>query len=127
MSIFKQASKEQLRFETSRGQLSVEQLWDLKMTPLATLIKFLKGKLSVTDTADDLAFLETTATATDKTLQLKFDVAKAIYVDKKEQRDTIRNKAVDKEHNAKIDALIAQRQDKDLEGMTIKQLEAMRK
>jgi hypothetical protein len=127
MSIFKQASKKQLRFETSRGQLSVEQLWDLKMTPLATLIKFLKDKLSVSDTADDMAFLETTATEADKTLQLKFDVAKAIYVDKKEERDTVRNKAQDKEHNAKIDALIAQRQDKDLEGMSIEQLEAMRK
>ncbi len=127
MNIFEQASKEQLRFETSRGQLSTEQLWDLALTPLATLLKFLKGKLSTTATADDMAFLESNATATDKTLQLKFDIAKSIYLSKKGDRDAIKNKAVDKEHNAKIDALIATKQDKDLEGKTIEELEAMRK
>ena len=42
MSNYKQASKLQLRFQTNRGNLSVEQLWSLSLTDLASAIKAVK-------------------------------------------------------------------------------------
>lgn len=32
ISIFEQASRQKLRFETSAGKLSIEDLWDLPLT-----------------------------------------------------------------------------------------------
>ena len=55
--MYKKASIKKLRFTTTKGNLSVEQLWGLTMTELKTLIKSLH-KLIKKETDDDLAFLE---------------------------------------------------------------------
>lgn len=125
MDIFKQASKERLRFETSKGNLSVEQLWDLNLTPLATIVRNLKKQLTK-DNDDELSFLDEKATPVDKTLELKFNVVKAVYIDKKEERDAEQTEAAKKLHNAKIDELIAKKKDEDLGSKTVAELEALR-
>lgn len=125
MDIFKQASKERLRFETSKGNLSVEQLWDLNLTPLATIVRNLKKQLTK-DNDDELSFLDERATPVDKTLELKFNVVKAVYMDKKEERDAEQTEAAKKLHNAKIDELIAKKKDEDLGSKTVEELEALR-
>lgn len=125
MDIFKQASKERLRFETTKGSLSVEQLWDLNLTPLASIVKNLKKQLKK-DNDDELSFLDEKATPVDKTLELSFEVVKAIYLDKKEERNAEQNEAAKRVHNAKIDALIAQKKDESLSNKTVEELEALR-
>lgn len=124
MSIFKKASKERLRFETRQGSLSTEQLWDLKLTPLATIVRNLKKQLTKSND-DELSFLDEAATPVDSTLQLKFDIVKAVYLDKKEERDAEKNEAAKKEHNQKILALIAQKQDENLGSKSVEELTAM--
>ena len=124
MSIFKQAAKEKLRFSTRQGMLSAEQLYELKLTPLANIVRSLKKELKK-DNDDDLSFLDEGSTPVDATLQLKFEIAKAIYLDKKEERDAAKNAAEKKAHNEKIMELIAKKQDEDLGSKSVDELKAM--
>ena|SRR5690606_19610854 len=124
MSNFKQATRERLRFETSKGLLSTEQLWDLNLTSLATVVRSLKKQLKK-DNDDELSFLDEGSTPVDKTIELKFNVVKEVYIAKKEEMDTIRNEATKRENNQKILQLIAEKQEGDLRGKSIEELTAM--
>lgn len=125
MELFKEASKLKLRFQTSKGLLSAEQLWDLTQTDLTTCIRNLKKILKKNDD-DDLSFLDETS-AVDKVDQLRFDILKDVYLTKKKENEEARTARETKEHNQKILELIASKKDKALEGKSIEELEALLK
>lgn len=121
--MYKQASQNKLRFQTEKGLLTVEQLWDLPLTVLdRTTIKLadefkISGKKS---------FLETKSKK-DKSIKLQFDIVLDILNTKVEIRDAEKNETADKQHNAKIDAIIATKQDEALGSKSIKELEKLRR
>lgn len=123
--MYKQASQLRLRFSTSVGQLSVEQLWDLSQTQLANFIKVVKKQLNKDDD-DELSFLDNTRTV-DIENQLRFDILKDVYLTKKKEMEAKRDAAEIKAHNQKIDALIAEKQEGKLKEMSIEDLEKLRK
>lgn len=123
--MFKQASKLKLRFQTNRGVLSVEQLWDLTQTDLANAIKAVKKVLKSGDD-DELSFLESTKVV-DVENQLRFDILKDVYLTKKKEAEESRDAAANKAHNQKILALIAEKQEEGLKGKSIEELEALLK
>ena len=123
--MFKQASKLKLRFQTNRGVLSVEQLWELSQTDLANAIKAVKKVLKTNDD-DELSFLIST-TVVDVENQLRFDVLKDVYLSKKKEAEESRDAAAAKAHNQKILALIAEKQEEGLKGKSIEELEALLK
>lgn len=124
MDIFKLASKQQLKFATNVGLLSVEQLWTLNQAQLTALIKSLKKVLKDSDGDDELSFL-ITITPKDTENQLRFDIAKDIYLTKKAENDELRAKADRKEHNQKILALIQEKKGEELKGKSVDELEKM--
>lgn len=126
MSDFKQASRLRLRFATSRGNLSPEQLWDLNLTDLGILIRAVKKLLKKSED-EELAFLDTVQSEVDTTEQLRFDILKDIYLTKQKENQEKREAKEAKDFNAKIDALIAEKQEEGLKGKTIEELEALRK
>lgn len=123
--MYKQASQLKLRFQTSVGQLSVEQLWDLSQSQLSNAIKAVKKVLKKNDD-DELSFLEDTKEV-DVENQLRFDILKDVYMTKKKETEEIRNAAEIKAHNAKIDALIAEKQEGQLKELSIDELKKLRK
>jgi hypothetical protein len=123
--MYKQASQLKLRFLTTVGQLSVEQLWGLSQTQLSNAIKAVKKVLKKNDD-DELSFLEDT-NVVDVENQLRFDILKDVYLTKKKESEEIRNAAEVKAHNQKIDTLIAEKKDGQLKEMSIEQLEKLRK
>lgn len=125
MDNFKKASYLKLRFSTTVGMLSVEQLWDLSQTQLSNAIKAVKKVLKKNDD-DELSFLEDTKVV-DTENQLRFDILKDVYLTKQEEATKIKNAADIKAHNQKILALIAEKQDGELKGKTIAELEGMLK
>lgn len=125
-NIFKTASKLKLRFNTSKGSLSVEQLWDLNLTQLSDLIKATKKVLRKGEPDDDLAFLEKDVVV-DVENTLMFEIAKEVYLSKKAENDAIRNAKEIKEHNQKILGLIAQKKEESLVGLSVEELEKMLK
>lgn len=123
MSNFKKASKQKLRIETSRGLLSVEQLWDLPYTELERSIRAVKKVLKKNDD-DDLAFLDD-VNSVDPSVQLQYDILKEVYLDKKAEAEARRNKAEKKAHNQKILELIAQKKEEDLKEKSAEELEKL--
>jgi hypothetical protein len=124
--MYKEASRLKLRFGViGSGVLSVEQLWDLSQTQLASAIKAVK-KVLVKDNDDELSFLEN-KNVVDTENQLRFDILKDIYMTKKGEAEEIRNVAATKEHNKKIDELIAAKQESKLQELSIEELEKLRK
>lgn len=121
--MYKEAAKQKLRVPTSKGNLSVEQLWDLSLADLDTLAvsldegyKSSKGK----------SFLDTRTTK-DKGLKLQFDIVLDILQSKVEDNNAIKDAREIKEHNQKILGLIVEKKDEALKGKSVKELENMLK
>ncbi len=123
--MYKQASKLKLRFSTSKGLLSTEQLWDLTLTELSNCIKAVKKLLKKTDD-DELSFLDDKLTV-DVETQLRFDVLKDVYLTKKSELEATKSAAATKAHNQKILELIAEKQEGKLKDMSIEDLEKLLK
>jgi len=123
MSDYKQASKAKLRFQTTKGSLSVEQLWDLSLTDLDTLAVSLESALK---NSKGKSFLEK-RTTTDKGLKLQFDIVLDVLQSKVEDNEAAQTERDNKEHNQKILSLIKEKQDGALAGKSIKELEKMLK
>jgi hypothetical protein len=123
MENYKQATKEKLRFSTSKGLLSTEQLWDLSLTDLDTLAVSLEAEHK---SSGKKSFLDTKSIK-DKTSKLRFDVVLDVLNTKVEEAQALTEAKEIKEHNEKIITLIAEKQDESLKGKSIKQLEALLK
>ena len=123
--MYKEASRLKLRFVTSRGVLSAEQLWDLPQTQLAASIKAVKKVLKKNDD-DELSFLEDSKVV-DTENQLRFDILKDVYLTKKKDMEDKRNEAEAKAHNQKIMSLIAEKKDESLKSMSVEELEKLLK
>lgn len=119
--MYKKATQLKLRFNTTRGLLSVEQLWDLTPTMLKSAIE--TQYASVKEASDGLDFLgESTV---DPIEQLKFDILKDVYLTKKEQAVEAKKIAEKKTRNKQIMEIIARKQDEELNGKSIEELTKM--
>ena len=121
MDIYKQANRLGLRFNTNRGLLATEQLFQLSLTDLDALAVSLdteRGK------SGKKSFIRETSVG-DEIAKLKFDVAlDVLNTVMKEQKDA-RESLDNKRKNEKILALIAEKQDGALKEKTVEELEAM--
>lgn len=82
MSIFEQAARQKLRFDTPQGMLSVEHLWDLPLTSTvpgkANLDAIAIGLHHELKNATEVSFVTSSKKTNDQGLQLKFDIVKQI-------------------------------------------------
>lgn len=96
MDIFEKASKLKLRFASSKGQISTEDLWDLSLTNLDSLAKTVNKSLK--EEAEESFIGERKSSST--TLQeLRLDILKHVISVKLEEKENARIRA---EKNAKI-------------------------
>lgn len=123
MENFKQASKQKLRFQTTKGVLSVEQLWDLSLNDLDSLAVSLQEAY---ENSKGKSFL-TKRTTKDATIKLQFDVVLDILQTKVEESELLREAKENKEHNEKILNLISEKKDEELKGKSLKELQKMLK
>lgn len=121
--IYKAASKLKLRFQTTKGTLSIEQLWGLSLAELDALAVSLEQAYK---DSKSKSFLDK-KTEKDKIIKLRFDIALDVLNTKVEEKDAAKKKAEDKEHDQKILSLIKEKQDEALKGKSIKELEKMLK
>lgn len=123
MEIFKLATQQKLRFNTSKGVLSTEQLWDLSLNELDALAVSLQEEY---ESSSKKSFL-VKRSVKDKTAKLKFDVVLDVLTTKNEELEAAKEKAEDKAYNEKIDRLIAEKQEENLKSKSIKELQGMRR
>lgn len=123
MDIFKQATKERLRFQTNKGPLSVEQLWDLSLTDLDTLAVSLQETY---ETSKGKSFL-TKRTTKNAAVKLQFDIVLDVLQTKVEEADNLRELKEAKEHDNKILGLIEEKKDEELKGKSVAELRKLLK
>ena len=125
MSIFEKAVRKKLRFETSRGYLSVEDLWDLGVAELDGLFKPLNKELKEQDEESLLA----TPTKAKTELSLKVEVLKHIVTTMLLEKEARLGRAEKKAKRNQLLALMADKETDALKDKTIaeltKELEAL--
>jgi len=126
-TIFEQATRAKLRFETNKGLLSVEDLWELPLTSQtgkANLDDIAKGLHRELKDSEEISFVEEKK-PTDGVTKLKFEVVKSIIntlvVERKAQAEAKERK----EKKAQILALIAQKENEKLAGTSLEELKAL--
>jgi len=124
MNIFEKASRLKLRFSTSAGTLSVEDLWDLPLTSKVNKANLndmgigFKRKLK----AHEEESLVDPKPRTDAVLQLSFDLIKYIIDTKVAERDAAKKAADIKEKRQKIIDAIVAKEEEGLKGASMDDL-----
>ena len=112
--MFKKATRLKLRFETSRGVLTTEDLWDLPLQELNTIAKSLNKTLKSIEEED---FLEEINNE-DKITKMQFDIVKHILDTKKDESNAMKDAAAKKIEKEKLLAILAKKQDSCLENLS---------
>lgn len=123
MENYKLASQLKLRFITSKGSLSTEQLWDLSLKELDEMAVSLENEYQE---SGKKSFLVKRSTK-DKTTKLKFDIVLDILTTKSEEAEALKDAADIKEHNEKIMKLIEEKKDGELASKSISELKKLLK
>lgn len=121
MDIFKQAAQEKLRFATSRGSLTAEQLFDLSISELDALAVSLETSH---EQSSKKSFVRKTS-GKDKTSKLRFDVALDVLNTKVAEEKELSERKKRRDKRAQILNLIAEKQDEGLKNKSLKQLQAL--
>lgn len=131
MSIWKKASKEKLRFTTTYGVVSSEQLWDLKMDVLKTVVINAHEELvnSNNKVSEDLDFLSDSSLENPEKdrAQLAYDIVKDVWQTRAEDNRKAYELEDKKRYNQHLDELIAEKKESDLKSLSIEELEKLRK
>ncbi len=118
--MFELATKNKFRFPY-KGQISVEDLWDLKVEELDKIFKTLNAQVKL---AKEESLLSA-KTAEEKTLEAKINIIKHIVNVKQEEAAIAKQRVENKQKREQILSLIADKQNEAMKGMSIEQLQAM--
>lgn len=121
-NIFEAATKEKYRFPF-KGMISVEDLWDLKLQDLDSVFKSLNKQKKQNDEESLLQV----KTAEDQELYNKIQIVKYIVKFKQEEIEERLQAKDKKEYNQKLLELIERKQNEELAGKSIEELQAMLK
>ena len=121
-NIFEEATKEKYRFPF-KGMISVEDLWDLKLQDLDSVFKVLNKQKKQNDEESLLQV----KTAEDQELDNKIQIVKYIVKFKQEEIEERLQAKDKKEYNQKLLELIERKQNEELAGKSIEELQAMLK
>lgn len=118
--LFKIATKKKYRFNY-KGQVTVEDLWDLSVEELDKIYKNLK---SLQKNASEESLLQT-ATKEDKEVNNKIEIIKTIVTDKLAAKDRAMKAASQRARNQRILEIMADKQDAALKEKSIEELQDM--
>jgi hypothetical protein len=131
MDLFLAASRAKLRFDTPKGALSVEDLWDLPLdgsrgTTLDSLAVALYKDVKQAGEAP-VSFVSKAPVATAKTVEakMKFDLVKFIIDLRVAERDAKAEADTRRETKRKLQEVLARRQDAALESKSPEEIQAM--
>lgn len=118
--LFKVATKKKYRFNF-KGQLTVEDLWDLSVEDLDKIYKNLKSQQR---NSQEESLLQT-ASKEDRELTNKINIIKTIFTDKLIAREKALKAAEKKAQNQRILEIMADKQDAALKEKSLEELQNM--
>lgn len=125
MDIYKKASKSKLRFESSKGNLTTEQLWELSISDLDDMARSLETQYKASGTKTFIPNVKKSPKDTES--KLKFDLVIDILETKVNDREEATKSAETRIHNQKITDLIAQKQEGAMADLSIEELQNLMK
>lgn len=127
-NIFEQATKQKLRFPTTRGNLSVEQLWDLPLETgdcnLYQLAESLLEEVSIKP-AKKLSFFKKSV-AKDETAELRFEIVKHIVTSRVAEIESEETRLAAQTELDELDALISEKEKEAQKELSLDELKKKR-
>ena len=120
INLFELATRKKFRFPF-KGTISVEDLWDLSVQNLDTVFKALNAEAKQVKEES----LLTTKSTEDTILDAKIEIVKHIVKVKLEEAEQRTKAAANREQARRLQELIATKQDAELQGKSIEELQAM--
>lgn len=124
MEAFVLASRMKLRFETAKGLLSIEDLWDLPLDRGRVNLDDIAIRLSRELKGDTESFVNK-AKSENVELKAKFDVVVHIIETRLKEADDAKQLQVRSEKKHQILEIIARKENKDLEEKTLDELKGL--
>ena len=119
-TLFEQATRAKLRFPIG-GNIGVEDLWDVSLEDLDDCYKGLNA--TVKESQEDSLLANTTTP--DTTTILKRDVIKHVVTTRLQEAEAKKNAAANKARKQKLLAIVARKQEAELEGLSTDKLNEM--
>lgn len=119
-TIFEMAARNKFRFQ-HKGQLTVEDLWDLPVRELDAVFKTLNKQLKQSEEESLLA----TKSADDKILEAKIAIVKHIVAVKIAEEEQRKNAAAVAAQKQKVLGIISEKEDAALHDMSLEDLKKM--
>ena len=121
--MFEQASRLKLRFSSVRGELAVEQLWDV---PLRSKDDFNLNKVAQAvnhqlESSQEENFVD--VKKADSIVKLKFDLVKHIIDVKLDEEETLKQRAANRVEREKLLRILAEKQEGKLTDLSEKELQ----
>lgn len=119
------ALRNKLRWDSPKGPLSIEELWELPLTSAtgtrANLDDIAVALHKSLESGTTVSFVNTEAKP-DETARIKFDIVKHIIDVKVEERKAAATARENAEKKQRIMAIIAERQEQDLKNLPMEEL-----
>lgn len=119
-NLFIMATNQKFRFPF-KGQVSVEDLWDLNVCDLDSVFKTLNSQMKQTSEESLLA----TKSSADHVLEAKISIVKFIVSTKLAEAEAKRIRVEQLEKRNRIAEILADKQDEELRGKSVEELKAM--
>lgn len=124
-NIFEYATRSKLRFASPRGELSIEQLWDIPLRSnddfnLNTIAKTTNKALK--DISEE-SFVETKKTAKQTRLEISLEVVKYVIDIKLAEETAAKTRADNKQEKEKLLGILAEKQAGKLSELSEKELQ----
>lgn len=128
MDFYKQATRENWLFPTAKGQVTTHDLWQLPLDSdkYVSLNSIAVGLYESLTSTTGMSFVKSKSPADTLTNQ-KLDLVKDIIATREEENAAKVNAKAAESHNKKIDELIAKKVDDELAGLSIEQLQSLKK
>ena len=122
--IFEYATRNKLRFASIKGELSVEQLWDVPLRSrddfnLNTIAKAANKALKE---ISEESFVETTRTPAHTVCEQRLEIVKFVIETKLAEEAAAKTRAENKQKKEKLLAILAEKQDGKLSELSEKEL-----
>jgi len=128
--LFERASRMKIRFETEKGNIATEDLWDLPLTDLGSGGVYLDGiaqglHKELKDSAATSFVVK--KSQTNETCELKLEIVKRVIDFKLAVIEKNQSEAVRKSELTRIEGIIADKEDDEIKGKSLAELKKMLK
>lgn len=125
-NIFEQASQQKLRFDTNKGQLSADDLWNLPLQSTTGKINLDDIARSISAKIKDSVVESFVSKATDanKSERLRLDIVKRVIEVKLEKAEKIKNQKAAAEHKQRLLDALSTKKAESLNNMSEDELKA---